>query len=73
MVLYMQMDVYSFVVRNINVDMTFRKGYLAYVFEKDGKSYGKKMKVPGRAVMDLVSVLTLFIVDIYDTIEALEK
>ena len=33
------MEIYSFTVRGIQIDMTFKKGFVAYTFEKDGKSF----------------------------------
>ena len=53
--------------------MTFRKGFIAYTFEKDGQSYGQKIKVPSRGVMDIVSVASLLIINAAETIEALNK
>lgn len=53
--------------------MTFKKGFVAYTFERDGKSYGQKIKVPSRGVMDIISVASLLIINAYETIEALEK
>jgi hypothetical protein len=67
------MEVYSFTIKNHQVDMTFKKGFVAYTFEKDGKSYGQKVKVPSRGVMDIISVASLLIINAVETIEALEK
>jgi len=52
--------------------MTFKKGYVAYTFEKDGKSYGQKIKIPSRGVMDIVSVASLLVINAFETLEALE-
>ena len=50
---------------------TLKKGFVAYTFEKDGKSYGSKVKVPSRGVMDIISVSALLIINAYETIESL--
>ena len=52
--------------------MTFKKGFIAFTFEKDGKSYGAKMKVPSRGVMDIFSVASLLIINAVETIESLK-
>lgn len=73
MVCWMQMEVYQFEIRGHQVEMTFRKGYLAYTFERGGKTYGKKIKLDSRGVMPIVAATTLFVDDIYNTLTALEK
>jgi hypothetical protein len=69
---YVVMEVFSFTIKDQQVDMTFRKGFIAYTFEKDGKTYGSKMKLPSRAVMDIFSVAALLITQAYETIESLQ-
>lgn len=67
------MEIYSFTLKNTQIDMTFKKGFVAYTFEKDGKTYGQKVKVPSRGVMDILSTASLLIINAYESIEALEK
>jgi len=66
------MEIFSFEIKGQQVDMTFKKGFIAFTFEKDGKSYGAKMKVPSRGVMDIFSVASLLIINAVETIESLK-
>ncbi len=66
------MEIYSFTVRDTQVDFTFKKGFIAYTFEIGGKSYGNKIKVPSRGVMDIASAVILATISIYESINNLK-
>ncbi len=53
--------------------MTFKKGFIAYTFNYDGKSYGSKVKLESRGVMDIMSVASLLIIQAIETIELVTK
>lgn len=67
------MDIYSFQVKGVQVDVTFKKGFIAYTFELDGKSYGQKIKLSNRSTMEAVSATALLIINASDSIEALKN
>lgn len=67
------MEIFSFNINNHTVDFTFKKGFIMYTFEHDGKSYGNKIKVPSRGVMDITSAVVLATVSIYESINSLPK
>lgn len=67
------MEVYQFQVKDQQIDMTYKNGFISYVFEKGGKSYGQKVKVSKRGIMDLVSIASLLVINAIETIEALEQ
>ena len=54
------------------MDFTFKKGFIAYTFEHGGKSYGNKIKVPSRGVMDIASAVILATVNICESIDNLK-
>lgn len=66
------MEIYSFEICGKQVDFTFKKGFIAYTFEHNGKSYGNKIKVPSRGVMDIASAVILATVSIYESITNLK-
>ena len=66
------MDIYSFEVRGQQIDMTFKNGYVAMTFEKDGQSYGHKVKVEKRGVMDIVAISALLITNAVDSLDKLQ-
>ena len=65
------MEIYSFEYKGQQIDITFRKGYLAYTFEKDGKPYGSKLKLPSRGVMDITACASLLIINAIESLEQL--
>jgi hypothetical protein len=68
----MVMEIFSFDIKNHQVDFTFKKGFIAYTFEHDGKSYGNKIKVPSRGVMDIASAVILATVSICESLDNLK-
>lgn len=64
------MNISSFEVGGTNVDLSIDNGYLSYVFENKGLTYGKKMKLP-EDTMGIVAVCVLLVSDVYSTVKAL--
>jgi len=67
------MDIYSFQVKGTQIDITFKKGFIAYAFELEGKSYGQKIRLTNRSTMEAVSATALLIINSFETMEALKK
>lgn len=66
------MEIFSFTIKDHQVDFTFKKGFIAYTFEHNGESYGGKIKVPSRGVMDIASAVILATVSIYESVDNLK-
>ncbi len=66
------MKIYTFTIKGRDVEMTFRKGNLAYTFERDGKTYGYKVELKNKKTMDIVAATSLLIINAIETIELLD-
>ena len=65
------MEIFSFEIKNHQVDFTFKKGFISYTFEHYHKSYGNKIKIPSRGVMDIASAVILATVSICESLDKL--
>lgn len=54
------------------MDFSFNKGFIAYTFEHEGKTYGQKIKLPSRGVMDIASAVILLTTNICESIDNLK-
>jgi len=63
----------TFELRGQSVDMLYNNGKLAYTFEFNGKSYGAKVEVASRSVIDIASATFLLLTNALETIEAVKK
>jgi hypothetical protein len=66
------MEIYSFSHKDVQIDFTFKKGFVLYTFNKDGKPYGNKIKLPSRGVMDIVSATALLVINAIESIDNLK-
>jgi hypothetical protein len=62
----------TFTLKGQQVDMLYNKGKLAYTFEYEGKSYGQKVEVASRSVIDIASATFLLLENALETIEAVK-
>jgi hypothetical protein len=53
--------------------MTYQNGFLAYTFQLNGNTYGQKIKLPARGVMDIASVTMQLALNAVETYDAITK
>lgn len=67
------MNISTFTIDGLDVDMTFQNGAIAYTFEKDGKNYGYKIDLPSKKVMDVVAATVLLLTNALETKAAVDS
>ena len=67
------MKISTFTYKGIDVDVSYNNKNIAYTFEKDGNTYGGKVKLEKRGIMDIVSATFLLLLNALETHEALCK
>jgi hypothetical protein len=67
------MKISTFTLKGIDIDLTFNKGVLAYIFTFDGKQYGNAIKPKSRSVLDVSSTTFLLLTNALESIEALKQ
>lgn len=60
----------TFTLKGKDIDLLYHNGFLAYSFEHEGKSYGNKVKLASRKVVD-VSAATFLLLE--NALESLEN
>ncbi len=63
----------TFSVRNTDVDMTYHNGFLAYTFEVDGRSFGYKVKLEKKGIIEVASAAFLLFQNAHETMDALDQ
>jgi len=63
----------QFDYKGTEVSILARNGFIGYTFEKDGKTYGNKIKVEKRDTQSVASVMFLLLLSFIETLEAVEK
>lgn len=69
------MKISQFTYKEVTFDVTFNNGFLAYTFNYLDKTYGIKLDVGGRKVLDIASVafqLALNAIETYENIRLRE-
>jgi len=69
------MNISQFTYKDVTFDVTFNNGFLAYTFNYLDKTYGIKLDVSGRKVLDISSVafqLALNAIETYENIRLRE-
>ena len=66
-------EVSLFEYKGTEVSVIYRNGFLGYTFEKDGKTYGNKVKLEGKSVQAISSVAFLLFLNLADTYETVLK
>lgn len=69
------MNISQFTYKDITFDVIYNNGFLAYTFQYLGKTYGIKLDVSGRKVLDIASVafqLALNAIETYENIRLRE-
>lgn len=57
---------------NLDIDILFEKGKLAYTFTHDGKPYGNAVRLESKKVSDIASACMVLFTNALDTKKALE-
>lgn len=67
------MQISQFQFKDTDVDITYQNGYIAYTFDKEGETYGGKVKPPSKKHMDLISYTFNLAINLLETHEELCK
>jgi hypothetical protein len=67
------MQISQFTFKDTDVDLTYLNGWIAYTFEKNGKTYGGKVKVETKKHMDIISYAFNLALNLLETYEALNN
>lgn len=59
--------------KGTEISVIHRNGFLGYTFEKDGKTYGNKVKVESKSVQNVSSVAFLLFLSFIETYEAVQS
>jgi hypothetical protein len=62
----------TFTLNGHDIDMLYNQGKLAYTFEHEGKSYGQKVEVPSRSILDIASATFVLFQSALETLEAVK-
>lgn len=65
--------IYTFSWKDQDIDLTYRNGHLAYTFLKGKESYGIKVKVKSRSVMDIAGATFQLLTNAIETIDKLNE
>lgn len=66
-------EVSLFEYKGQEISVIYRNGFLGYTFEKDGKTYGNKVKLEKRDVQSISSVAFLLFLSFIETHESVQK
>lgn len=66
-------EVSLFEYKGIEVSVIYRNGFLGYTFEKDGKTYGNKVKLESKSVQNISSAAFLLFLSFIETYEIVQK
>lgn len=70
------MNIYNFLIGNVEVEFTYRNGFVAYTFKlgegKEEKIYGSRMKPASRKTMDVIACAILLTESAYETIKKIQ-
>ena len=58
---------------NLEIDLLFENGKLAYTFTFDGKQYGNAVKLPSKKVADIVAASMVLFTNALETKKELDK
>lgn len=62
-----------FEYKGTEINVIIKNGFLGYTFEKDGKTYGNKVKLEKRDTQHIASVAFLLVLNLVETYEAVQK
>jgi hypothetical protein len=60
----------QFTYKDTDINLIVRNGMIGYTFERDGKTFGSKVKPEGKSVHDIASAAFLLFTNCAETIEA---
>ncbi len=62
-----------FSYKEVEVSVIYRNGFLGYTFEKDGKTFGNKVKLEKKDIQSIASIAFLLFLSFIETYEAVLK
>lgn len=62
-----------FEYKGMEVNVIAKNGFLGYTFEKDGKTYGNKVKLEKKDVQSIASIAFLLFLNFVETYDAVQK
>lgn len=62
-----------FQYKETEINVIYRNGFLSYTFEKDGKTFGNKIKLEKKDIQSVSSVAFLLFLNFAETYEAAQK
>lgn len=62
----------QFTFKEIEVNLVFRNGMIGYTFEKDGKTFGQKVKPEGESPFQVACATFLVLQNFVETLEAVQ-
>lgn len=66
------MNISTFTFKGIDIEVTYKKGTLAYVFAFNGENYGNALKPESKKTMDVANCCFLLLTNALESIEALQ-
>lgn len=57
----------------LEIELYFHKGQLAYSFEYNGQSYGTKITLPSKSIIDIASACLVLFTNAEETYKELQK
>ena len=57
---------------NLDIDLLYANGKLAYTFEHEGKSYGNAVALPSKSIVDIASACLILFTNAIDTKKSLQ-
>jgi len=67
------MQISTFTLNGLDIDVTYHNKSVAYTFERNGKHYGYKINLESKKIMDIVAATSLLLISALETKEAVEK
>lgn len=63
----------TFTLRDTDINIMYNDGQLAFTFDYDGKSYGQKVTLQSKKILDIVSASFLLFTNALETREKLDE
>ncbi len=65
-------EISQFTFKDVDVNLVFRNEMIGYTFEKDGKTYGQKVKPKDKSAQAIASATFLVLLNFVETLEAVQ-
>lgn len=57
---------------NLEIDLTFNNGFIAFTFLHKGKTYGNAVKLPSKSITDIASACVVLFTNAVETKKSLK-